>query len=391
MKAMMALGCGKGGVYLITGAMGDVSLMLAEYLAKTVRAKLVLIEHPDTPSRDEWGQRKLQAIQELSPVLFISADVANLEQMQAAIAQIDERFGELHGVIHAAETNEETSFRPIQQTGIRECESHFQPKVQGLFVLEQVLQGRSLDFCLLQSSLSSLVGGFAAHAAANLFMDAFAHQQNQTSAFPWVSINWEGWQFWEARQMAAMEGTTAEWALLPEEGVNAFQRLLGITDAPQIVVSTINLQARMAQQRQRQSTPSPGPQQGDAISHAPRPDLQNADNAPRNQIEQAIANIWQELLGIESIGIYDNFFELGGHSLLAVQTISRLREIFQVEIPLRSLLLETPTIAGLAEAIAANQPKQQDLEEMAQLLAEIENLSIDQVQAKLAEQSQASK
>lgn len=378
------------GVYLITGALGDVSLMLAEYLAQTVQARLVLLDHPDAPERDEWGQQKLQTIQELSPdMLFIQADVADLKQMQAAIAQIDHHFGELHGILYAAETNEEASFRPIQQTGIRDCEWHFQPKVHGLFVLESVLQGRSLDFCLLQSSLSSLVGGFAAHTAANLFMDGFAHQQNQTSSFPWISVNWEGWQFWEARHLSAA-GTTADWALLPHEGVAAFQRLLAIA-ASQIVVSAIDLEARMAQTHQRQASSTQELKRSDdAIAPALRTEFEQVKDAPRNQIEQTIASIWHDLLGINRIGIYDNFFELGGHSLLAVQTISRLREVFQVEIPLRSLLLETPTIAGLAEVIAVNQPQQQDLEDMDQLLAEIERLSGDEVQAKLAEESQVS-
>ncbi|GET37655.1 beta-ketoacyl synthase [Microseira wollei NIES-4236] len=371
------------GVYLIAGALGDVSLMLGEYLAQTVRAKLILIEHPDFPDRDEWGKRKIQAIEQLSPeVLFISADVANEAQMEQAIGLSLDRFGEIHGVIYAAEKNDEKSFRPIQQTTINECQWHFQPKVHGLFVLEKVLQGIKLYFCVLQSSISSLVGGFFAHCAANIFMDAFVRKHNQTNSIPWISINWEGWQFWEERQITPT-GTTAEWALLPKEGVEAFQKFLSIGQVDRIVVCTTDLQARINQQELKFIRQTEPLKQADSSLH-PRGNLPNAYVAPTNEIEQAIANLWQELLGIEKVGIYDNFFELGGHSLLAVQTVSRIREIFQVDLPLRNLIFDTPTIAGLAEVIAEKQPRPEELDEIARLLQEVENLSPDEIQAQLA-------
>jgi amino acid adenylation domain-containing protein len=71
---------------------------------------------------------------------------------------------------------------------------------------------------------------------------------------------------------------------------------------------------------------------------------------PRTPDEQLIAEIWAEVLGLERVGIHDNFFELGGHSLLATQAISRLREAFQIEVPLRSLF-ESPTVASLSKNI----------------------------------------
>ena len=72
--------------------------------------------------------------------------------------------------------------------------------------------------------------------------------------------------------------------------------------------------------------------------------------APRSAIEQATADLYCEILGLTRVGVHDHFFELGGHSLLAVQLVSRLREIFRCDIPLR-LFFENPTVAGLAEAI----------------------------------------
>jgi amino acid adenylation domain-containing protein len=85
-----------------------------------------------------------------------------------------------------------------------------------------------------------------------------------------------------------------------------------------------------------------------------RPELHTMFSPPRTAIEAAIAQIWTEVLQINKVGIHDNFFALGGHSLLATQVTSRLREMFQVEIPVHRLF-EAPTVAGLAQHIEAVQ------------------------------------
>ncbi len=72
--------------------------------------------------------------------------------------------------------------------------------------------------------------------------------------------------------------------------------------------------------------------------------------APRTPVEEVLARLWSDVLGVAQIGIHDDFFELGGHSLLATQLISRLRDAFQVDLPLRNIF-ESPTIATLAEQV----------------------------------------
>ncbi|MEH1938078.1 MAG: amino acid adenylation domain-containing protein [Nostoc sp.] len=95
----------------------------------------------------------------------------------------------------------------------------------------------------------------------------------------------------------------------------------------------------------------------------PAPDLYSEITdkyvAPRTQIEELLAQIWAQVLKVEPVGIYDNFFELGGHSLLATQLVSRIRNIFKVELPLRELFA-TATLVELAQAI--EQLQQQNLE-----------------------------
>jgi amino acid adenylation domain-containing protein len=81
-----------------------------------------------------------------------------------------------------------------------------------------------------------------------------------------------------------------------------------------------------------------------------RLDLAEGYVAPRNKAEQTIADVWAQVLRLERVGIHSNFFELGGHSLLATQVIARLRQAFEIELPLRSLF-EQPTVAGLSSRI----------------------------------------
>jgi acyl carrier protein len=80
-------------------------------------------------------------------------------------------------------------------------------------------------------------------------------------------------------------------------------------------------------------------------------DLTGRYVAPRTDTERALAEVWTQLLAVDRVGVDDDFFaELGGHSLLATQLISRVRDLFRIDVPL-GLIFETPTIAGLAKSI----------------------------------------
>jgi natural product biosynthesis luciferase-like monooxygenase protein len=105
--------------------------------------------------------------------------------------------------------------------------------------------------------------------------------------------------------------------------------------------------------------------------------------APRNEIEEIVADMWQILLGIESVGVEDNFFRLNGNSLIALQCISRIQAVFGVKLSVRSFF-ENPTVAGLARLISARQPGLEALTARARILEEVQGLAPAAVSRELA-------
>jgi len=116
-----------------------------------------------------------------------------------------------------------------------------------------------------------------------------------------------------------------------------------------------------------------------------RPKLDTPFVPPTTPVEEALRQIWAEVLSVDQVGIHDNFLDLGGHSLAATQVISRVIDIFRVELPVRTLL-EASTIAGMAAIILQNMAKQAGGEELARMLTELESLSDEETQRRLADE-----
>jgi acyl transferase domain-containing protein/acyl carrier protein len=384
------------GAYLITGGLSEVGLVMAGYLAKTVKARLVLTGRSGLPERDEWDarlatsgeddetSRRIRRVRELeaagAEVLVLGADVSDEAQMRATLEEAERRFGALHGVIHGAAANGPGVDKEIVSMTPADCELHFRIKARGLLVLEKLLRGRSLDFCMTISSLSSILGGltFTGYAASNIFVDALVQSHNRNGGEDWMSVNWDGWNFDVAAEEQARAGKTEGMWILPHEGAEAFGRVLSMLPAAQLVVSTADLQGRLGRSVVR---PSAGTAEAfDAVEAPPelhaRPDLPSAYVAPENELEQEVAGIWQDLLGIAQVGIHDNFFDLGGHSLLATMVISRLRKSFGVELQLRDVF-ESPTVSGLSLVVAQRVIEQHEKQDVARLLEELPDAGLN--------------
>lgn len=320
--------------------------------------------------KKEQGQRirqKLQAMEKLGArILIDDADVAQPAEMRTLIDNIYERFGNLNGVIHLAGVTDPDTFLPIPDSGETDAEAHFQPKVYGAYVLEEVLRDRNLDFCLLFSSLAAILGGLGlnAYSAANAFMDYFVQKINRTSRFPWRSANWDGWGVREARDDSAFGMSLTEYVMTPEEGLEAFQRALAANALDQVLVSTGDMQPRIARWLDLEFLDDEEQGRVDSDSAVERPDLPNDYVAPTTKAEETIAGIWRSLFGIEQIGVHDDFFQLGGHSLLATQFLNELRKYYKSGLSFRSLF-ENPTIADLAKLVEGDSDEQEGGAEIA--------------------------
>lgn len=141
--------------------------------------------------------------------------------------------------------------------------------------------------------------------------------------------------------------------IVPAEGREGFARAVG-SGLPVVYVSSMDLPAVRRQADSAAAAQSGGGAEGGSAVFG-RPNLASEYVAPRNELEESLVAIWQELLGIDEVGVNDNFFDLGGHSLIAVRLFTRVKRTFSVDFPI-SVLFEAPTVADIAGLIAAALP-----------------------------------
>jgi amino acid adenylation domain-containing protein len=361
------------GVYLITGGLGNVGNILAKYLAKTFKAKLILTGRTTLPPRTQWESylaayneneknriswkiRKVLELEKMgSEVLTFGADIADEKQMQKVITGAEDRFGSIDGIVHAAGVAGMDTAQPVDSLGKAEFEQQFRPKVYGLLVLEKLFRARKLDFCLLISSPASILGGlgYTPYAAANIFIDSFAHWFNRNNLTQWIAVNWADWEPEEKNdEHDANRGYVGEILMTPEQGIKTFQRILNYYKGNQVIVSAGDFQDRIDKWVKLESLiiedQTPGKKTG---TLKPRPNLTEPYVPPGNPIEKALVDIWNNFFGFERIGIHDDFFELGGDSLKAITIISILHKQLNIKIPLEkffncSTIKEVSKFAG---------------------------------------------
>jgi len=370
------------GVYLVTGGLGGIGLVLAQYLAKHQKARLILTGRswfPPAPGRDQWLNshdtheplsQKIRNIQELeklgAEVLVQNADVTDLLHMQTVIDQAEKRFGPINGVIHSAGVPDYEGV--IQRRGRQTIENILAAKVKGTLVLDAIFEEKDLDFFVLCSSLASIEAPFGqvGYTAANAFLDAFAAYKNFKGDSFFVSINWDTWKevgfgVEAVKRMAENPDIVLKDAITPSEGQEVFRYALDAA-LPRLVVATRDL-GLLLRKRNVQQTFNLNELPGEKISPPQlfrRPELSTDYVDPRNEFERTCAEIFQKYLGIEQVGVEDNFFELGASSLDMIHISNKLSELLAKEIS-PVIMFEYPTISFLAKFFHQEEAKQEDI------------------------------
>ncbi|WP_245293871.1 SDR family NAD(P)-dependent oxidoreductase [Methylobrevis pamukkalensis] len=354
-----------GGVHVLVGDLAaGLGRIWVDGLARLPGVRLVLLRQEGTAS--------LQVPAGIE-ALDLRIDCTDAEAVGRALDEVVGRFGRIDGLFLSLPLIIEASVAPVSLIGDDHWAHVHRTKIAPLHALARAASGRRIGFACVQSSLSTEVGGLGlgAYAAAYHAVDTLTTALDRSGDTRWFAICYA-----VADETTAAGGRRAAanpYALPTAETFEATRRILeaGLSGRTVLARGDLAAAALRAEPVRTETTAAAG-------GHR-RPDLAAPFLAPRGEVEETVAAIFRRLLGLDAVGANDGFFELGGHSLMAVRAVAELRKAFPVEIEMRDLLFDNPTVAGIAAAIAARLPQDDDLAAMAALLDEVEGLSDDEL------------
>ncbi|MBF8187073.1 SDR family NAD(P)-dependent oxidoreductase [Nonomuraea sp. K274] len=332
------------GTFLVLGAGGVIGRAIARRLARRARARLVLVQ------RSAWTDEAF--LTELTDcgaeVMTARADITDVVALREVTAAAEKRFGAVHGVVNTAGVVHEDYAMLLPDLDDEVCDRNFRAKLAVTDALWQVFGDHELDFCVLASSVSAVLGGlgYGAYAASNAYVDTFVERARRGRPNRWMAIDWDAWRNETAEAGSPLGISLERHALTSEEGGDLFERMVTGEPPARLVTSTTDLHARLEDWvnsvAERPETSS---------RRYPRPELKTAFVAPRTAVESLLVEIWSEILGLERVGVFDDFFDLGGDSLLALHLVDGMEARFGRSVPLEAVLTST-TIERLAELIS---------------------------------------
>jgi non-ribosomal peptide synthase protein (TIGR01720 family) len=360
-----------GGAYLILGGLGGVGLEVARQLHGSCGARLALTTRHavSRDARGRWREQgganeqalaEVHALQDLgAEVLLVSTDVTDPAQVEAALTETRKAFGAVNGVVFAAGAPKSPT--PFVDGDLAAIEAQLRPRINGMAALARAVRSEELDFCLVQSSLATVLGagGFVGYAAAHLYMDAFAAATDRLGRTPWITVDWDNWITWKDAH-AGIE-RAAEFFMTREEGGTALERVLALASRHQrLIVSTGSLSLRVRRWINPSADTQLDARAAPESARYARPDTGEPYEAPTTETEVTLAEIWADVLGIERVGIHDDFFELGGDSVLGIQVVAKSRRA-GLHLSAQQIF-EHPTIAQMARVVGS-QPGAVDAEQ----------------------------
>jgi polyketide synthase PksN len=321
------------GVYLITGGAGGIGLVFARYLAEKYEAQLILT------GRSRLSPAKAAQLEELGAnVLYLQADVADHPSMQAVLDTAHRRFGPINGIIHAAGGIDE---KLIHQKELADVQATLAPKIRGTLILDALTQAEPLDFLVLFSSVSAVLGDFGQcdYSVGNRFLDSFAawrdrlREQKQRSGRT-VAINWSLWReggmhFNREGEQLYLQSSGMRY-LEASDALRAFEAVLA-GNTPQVMVLA-GEQTRIEQFLNvagPQSEPVKLPEPTVTLSGGP------ADSLPlERRLELDIRKIGAAILLVnpERLDPAENLGSFGFNSIMLKEFARQLSRIYRVEV-----------------------------------------------------------
>lgn len=377
------------GVYLITGGLGGIGLVLARWLAERYQARLVLLSRTSLPPRDSWAASiadrrtaaqlrtklaELVAIEAAGgEVVVVSGDVADPATLRHAEQAARERFGGINGVFHAAGTVRKCLLRDTTAAGFADV---LRPKVAGGKALIESARRENFDFVLFFSSVAGLDGNVfqADYSAANRTLDSLAAAA-RAEGLPIQSVAWDLWQdIGMGRGMAELADARGRAALEPAVALAALERALAwgraemSVRAPDSLVgrrSTISDTAARETAAQRVEPQGSVLERVRIVSAASKPRCDGDDL--RVRVRRALREAVAMTLGlpIERVSAEQSLPDLGLDSLLAVKLIRGLSQATGKQLS-ATLPFDFASIALLAEHLTSTLPAQ-SLEDWLQL------------------------
>jgi len=365
------------GVYLITGGVGEIGLGIANLLADKFNATIILTTRKEFPGKNSW-QQQIQSGSELATILsqiknieknggnvnVVTADASNYHEMDAVISMIENKYGEINGVFHAAGLIHDASFSlPFTGLSADNFNSQFAAKVKGTLVLHKLLENKNTDFVMLLSSLSVVLGGigFGAYATANAFMDSLVNRKdNNESNTKWFSVNLDGWNIITSQLIQKSQRIKKS---LQEITLDFFNQIFSIADLKRIIICENNLHLKIESWVKELIN-----QDLESVSESiietkkyPRPNITTEFKSPKSDLEKQLADILSDFLGYETVGVEDNFFDLGGDSLKAINLVNLIHKKLKKQIFVADFLIN-PTIKNTTKLIEEKEEESTEYE-----------------------------
>ncbi|MDY7095234.1 MAG: SDR family NAD(P)-dependent oxidoreductase [Acidobacteriota bacterium] len=358
------------GFHLLFDGLGDPGFVFAEALAET-GAALVTVEPAGFPAREEWDGwldseagasllakriRRARALEERGvKVRVVDPERTDGAALAAVLDAAGEEYGELGAVVDA-------SSAPVEEDAAAGLD-HLRRVAGGLDVLAEATADARAVLLVADAAVDATAAGSGV-AASSLLLEARTSLESAAAeAGRWSFVAWAPSD--EARAARLLAAAVAD----------AGRRWLVLGAGAPSLLPLVSF---------RREAEAP---EESAVGSYERPALRVEFVAPRNDLERTIAGAWTELLGVERIGVHDHFLELGGDSLLASRLVTRLRELLELELPIR-LLFEAPTVEELAQHVEELRRAEED-KDLENLLERVKGLSEEELEAELSKREAA--